>query len=157
VSDSNVEAVIAKMRERADKGLSKYGVTTERDDLTDAQWLVHAQEEAMDLAVYLQRLSTRAVAGAPAREEGRDEMRDLIRELLWHADPKKPKRTEELRQWALRLIHDAPQSTPPPSGGVSAEAKDWLNDIFHQVFEEGDVPPHIEAYAREILAFISNP
>ena len=37
-------------------GLQKYGVTTERDDLSYRDWLIHAQEEAMDLAVYLQRL-----------------------------------------------------------------------------------------------------
>ncbi len=28
----------------------------ERKDLTELQWLKHAQEEAMDLAVYLEKL-----------------------------------------------------------------------------------------------------
>lgn len=54
--DSNVEAVREKLRIRAEHGLRKYGVTTEREDLTRKQWLQHAQEEALDLAVYLQRL-----------------------------------------------------------------------------------------------------
>jgi len=54
--DSNVTAVANKMFERADIGLKKYGVTTERKDLTHKQWLIHAQEEAMDLAIYLQRI-----------------------------------------------------------------------------------------------------
>ena len=54
--DANVEAVRQKLKDRAEVGLRKYGVTTERTDLTTRQWLIHAQEEAMDLAVYLQRL-----------------------------------------------------------------------------------------------------
>ena len=54
--DKNVEEVRQKMKVRAEFGLQKYGVTTERDDLSYRDWLIHAQEEAMDLAVYLQRL-----------------------------------------------------------------------------------------------------
>jgi hypothetical protein len=54
--DRNVEAVVEKHRSRAAVVLKKYGVTTERGDLTVAQWLQHAQDEAMDLAIYLQRL-----------------------------------------------------------------------------------------------------
>tara|TARA_R100000995_G_scaffold14634_1_gene5726 strand:- start:2666 stop:3004 length:339 start_codon:yes stop_codon:yes gene_type:complete len=50
------KAVIAKILKRAAKGKSKYGVTMEREDLSTLDWLRHAQEEAMDLAVYLQRL-----------------------------------------------------------------------------------------------------
>ena len=54
--DSNVEAVREKMLQRSIGGLSKYGCTTERTDLTDIDWLIHAQQEAMDLAIYLERL-----------------------------------------------------------------------------------------------------
>lgn len=54
--DKNVIDVVNKMFERADTGLKKYGVTTERDDLSHKKWLIHAQEEAMDLAIYLQRI-----------------------------------------------------------------------------------------------------
>jgi len=56
MTDRNVQAVIQKMADRAKFGLIKYGVSTERSDLTRKQWLIHAQEEAMDLAVYLQRI-----------------------------------------------------------------------------------------------------
>ena len=45
------DAVMAKIYERALVGKSKYGVTMERDDLSLKEWLIHAQEEAMDLAV----------------------------------------------------------------------------------------------------------
>lgn len=54
--DSNVEAVREQMRQRAEFGLQKYGVTTERTDLTIMDWIQHAQDEAMDLCVYLERL-----------------------------------------------------------------------------------------------------
>ena len=50
------ESVIARIRERAAKGEAKYGVTMERTDLTPVQWMRHAQEEALDLAVYLEKL-----------------------------------------------------------------------------------------------------
>lgn len=56
VDSKHVSAVRQKLRDRARTGLRKYGVTTERMDLTNAQWLTHAQEEAMDLAVYLERI-----------------------------------------------------------------------------------------------------
>ena len=48
--------VMAKIAARARKGKAKYGTTMERDDLSRLEWLKHAQEEAMDLAVYLERL-----------------------------------------------------------------------------------------------------
>lgn len=50
------DAVSARIQGRAAAGLSKYGVTMERGDLSRLDWLIHAQEEAMDLAVYLERL-----------------------------------------------------------------------------------------------------
>lgn len=54
---SSIENSVAeKIQQRAAAGLEKYGVTMERGDLSRLEWLVHAQEEAMDLAVYLERL-----------------------------------------------------------------------------------------------------
>ena len=54
---SQVESSVAtKLLKRAELGLAKYGVTMERTDLSRLDWLIHAQEEAMDLAVYLERL-----------------------------------------------------------------------------------------------------
>ena len=52
--DKNVQAVRQKLADRAEFGMMKYGVSTERTDLSAKQWLIHAQEEAMYLAVYLQ-------------------------------------------------------------------------------------------------------
>lgn len=50
------ESVISKIRERAEVGKNKYGVTMERDDLTTKEWLVHLQEELMDAVVYLEKV-----------------------------------------------------------------------------------------------------
>ena len=42
--DENVENVITQLREREQRGLSKYGVNTERTDLSTLEWLQHLQE-----------------------------------------------------------------------------------------------------------------
>jgi len=41
---------------RQQHGLNKYGVSVANNQLTQRQWLQHAYEEALDLAVYLKRL-----------------------------------------------------------------------------------------------------
>lgn len=53
------DKVCEKIQQRAEFGFSKYGKTLERDDLSTLEWLIHAQEEAMDLANYLQVLIDR--------------------------------------------------------------------------------------------------
>jgi len=50
------DIVIKKIKARAKLGESKYNTTMERNDLSRKEWLVHAQEEAMDLCIYLQKL-----------------------------------------------------------------------------------------------------
>ena len=52
--DANVERNRELLLQRSIAGLAKYGVTTERNDLTLSQWLQHALEEVLDLANYLQ-------------------------------------------------------------------------------------------------------
>ena len=54
--DKNVENVVKQLRDREEEGLQKYGVTTERKDLTTLQWLQHLQEELMDASVYIEKL-----------------------------------------------------------------------------------------------------
>ena len=50
------DIVIKKIEARAEIGERKYNTTMERVDLTKKEWLIHAQEEALDLAIYLQKL-----------------------------------------------------------------------------------------------------
>ena len=50
------DEVCKKIQQRAEIGKKKYGVTVESARLSRLEWLIHAQEEAMDLAIYLQML-----------------------------------------------------------------------------------------------------
>ena len=54
--DKNVEKVITQLRDREEEGLQKYGVNTEREDLSTLEWLQHLQEELMDASVYIEKL-----------------------------------------------------------------------------------------------------
>jgi hypothetical protein len=51
-----LQLVIAELKVREERGLSKYGTTVDRKDLTTKEWLQHAYEEALDLALYLKKL-----------------------------------------------------------------------------------------------------
>ena len=54
--DSIVLAVLLKIQSRARLGKKKYGTDLDRTDLNKLDWINHAQEEAMDLILYLERL-----------------------------------------------------------------------------------------------------
>jgi hypothetical protein len=58
VDRSIEEKVCDKILERAEMGKNKYGTTMERTDLSVTEWLTHAQEEAMDLAIYLEKIKS---------------------------------------------------------------------------------------------------
>ena len=51
-----LQIVIAELKIREERGLSKCGTTMDRKDLTTKQWLQHAYEEALDLSLYLKKL-----------------------------------------------------------------------------------------------------
>ena len=54
--DLNVEKVCVQLQDREQRGLLKYGVNTEREDLSTLEWLQHLQEELMDGCVYIEKL-----------------------------------------------------------------------------------------------------
>jgi len=54
--DSIVESVIEQFKQRSNVGINKYGTTLDRTDLTRLEWLNHAQQEAMDMILYLEKL-----------------------------------------------------------------------------------------------------
>jgi hypothetical protein len=56
VQDSVVQSVINKFKQRSEVGIKKYNTTLDREDLTKQDWIEHAQEEAMDLILYLEKL-----------------------------------------------------------------------------------------------------
>jgi hypothetical protein len=54
--DSIVEEVIEMFRKRSEQGRKKYGTTLDRDDLSEAEWIQHLQEELMDAILYLTKI-----------------------------------------------------------------------------------------------------
>ena len=67
------DKVCSRIQQRAEVGLAKYGVTMERTDLSEKEWLEHAQEEALDLAVYLEKLKEASCIFS----------KDDLNEILW--------------------------------------------------------------------------
>ena len=58
IEDPIVLSVMGKFYKRSQVGIKKYGTTLDRTDLTMSEWITHAQEEAMDLVLYLERLKS---------------------------------------------------------------------------------------------------
>jgi len=56
MTDSIVESVLNKFKERSEEGIKKYGVTLDRKDLSPLEWLTHLQEELMDATLYIEKL-----------------------------------------------------------------------------------------------------
>ncbi len=48
--------VITDLIAREKMGRMKYGVTVDKANLSEQEWLNHAYEEALDFAIYLKRL-----------------------------------------------------------------------------------------------------
>lgn len=54
--DTVVRSVILSFQKRAEFGQAKYGTNLDRTDLSVLNWIQHAQEEAMDFVLYLEKL-----------------------------------------------------------------------------------------------------
>lgn len=50
------ESVAREVITRSEVGFKKYGVTADRDDLNNIEWLQHLKEELLDAAVYITKL-----------------------------------------------------------------------------------------------------
>ena len=55
-TDSVVESVISRFKKRSEVGIDKYNTTLEDSTESFAAFLNHAQEEAMDFCLYLEKL-----------------------------------------------------------------------------------------------------
>lgn len=49
-------SIIDDLLAREEKGIKEYGTTMDRTDLSEKEWLQHAYEEALDLAIYLKKI-----------------------------------------------------------------------------------------------------
>jgi len=54
--DKHVQSVKEKFEKRSNVGIKKYNTTLEREDIDLLGWCIHAQEEAMDLTLYLEKI-----------------------------------------------------------------------------------------------------
>jgi hypothetical protein len=68
MSDPIIESVIEKLRSRSVRGLDKYGVGLDREDLSVVEWLTHLQEELLDAAGYVEKL-IQVMGGRKKKEE----------------------------------------------------------------------------------------
>ena len=56
--DSVVYRIAPLLKTRSETGIRKYGTTLDRTDLTIKEWIDHSIEEALDLALYLERIKS---------------------------------------------------------------------------------------------------
>ena len=56
--DPIVESVISKFKKRSDEGIKKYGTTLQGSNEDVLAFINHAQEEAMDYILYLEKLKS---------------------------------------------------------------------------------------------------
>lgn len=56
--DKFVQSVKKSFEQRSQIGIKKYNTSLEREDLSLLDWLQHAQEEAMDLTLYLEKIKS---------------------------------------------------------------------------------------------------
>ena len=56
IEDKIVQNVVNTILKRSEVGLKKYETNLNRNDLTQLEWINHAQEEAMDLILYLEKI-----------------------------------------------------------------------------------------------------
>lgn len=56
-SAADVESEVCEdIKARQRRGIAKYGTTVAANPLTQTEWLQHAYEEALDLAIYLKKI-----------------------------------------------------------------------------------------------------
>lgn len=51
-----LDDVIQDFRNREQRGIMKYGVTMDREDLLSHEWIQHMLEELMDAIIYLKKI-----------------------------------------------------------------------------------------------------
>ena len=64
MKDIIVQSIIDKFNQRSEVGIKKYGTTLDKNLLTFDEWITHAQEEAMDLVLYLEKIKKLGINNA---------------------------------------------------------------------------------------------
>ena len=120
--DSIVESVIKDISERAEVGLKKYNTTMDREDLISSDWVQHAYEECLDMALYLKRLRKDMLA---MEEELRAfKTQSMIRNKL---EEEKMRYTEHELKSACRLTN------PPKKSDYTLTKTDGTGVVYNIV------------------------
>jgi uncharacterized ferritin-like protein (DUF455 family) len=64
MEDKIVQSVIDKFNKRSELGIKKYGTTLDQNLLSFDEWITHAQEEAMDFVLYLEKIKKLGIGNA---------------------------------------------------------------------------------------------
>ena len=88
IEDQIVIRVLSRFAERSQVGINKYKTTLERTDLSTLEWLTHAQEEAMDFVLYLERLKDEYRGGLLTKMVKQSEEDGLYQENVKRTMPK---------------------------------------------------------------------
>jgi GTPase SAR1 family protein len=88
IEDQIVIRVLSRFSERSQVGINKYKTTLERTDLSTLEWLTHAQEEAMDFVLYLERLKDEYRGGLLTKMVKQSEEDGLYQENVKRTMPK---------------------------------------------------------------------
>jgi len=88
IEDQIVIRVLSRFAERSQAGINKYKTTLERTDLSTLEWLTHAQEEAMDFVLYLERLKDEYRGGLLTKMVKQSEEDGLYEENVKRTMPK---------------------------------------------------------------------
>jgi len=88
IEDQIVLRVLSRFSERSQVGITKYNTTLERTDLSTLEWLTHAQEEAMDFCLYLEKLKDEYREGLLTKMVKQSEQDGLYEDKLKRTMPK---------------------------------------------------------------------
>jgi hypothetical protein len=123
--DSIVQRVIKKHEERAEKGMAKYGVNLDRQDLTFSEWVNHLQEELMDATLYAEKL----------KQEGHSEIINVMIQIMYLMIP--PKHVDAFTDWLNHPINNVEFKGEKPIDGLKrgdvSKVKHMLDDINYGV------------------------
>lgn len=71
-----LQAVIDDLVAREERGKAKYNTTMDREDLSHEEWLQHAYEEALDMALYLKKSMQQT------KSYSHDEVQNIVRNAV---------------------------------------------------------------------------
>lgn len=136
--DQNVERNRQLLLERSLVGLQKYGVTTERNDLTLNDWLQHLLEELLDAANYVQAAMNNAAPDAPA--EYNSMHKGILLWILYHHQGGKCPIGQPIRR-VLRIEQHAALTTEQVRHAVNVARLYGAPDILEAEPSSADTSP----------------